>query len=342
MKIALIGFGVVGQGLLEILRDKAAELHAQYTFVPRVVAIATRSKGTLYHPDGLNIAQALAAISSESLAHYPDQAGLIRNWDSARIAAESNAEVLVECSPSNFQTAQPALDLCLAALKSDKHLVLANKGPVALHYTALMDAARQTKRQILFEGTVMAGTPSIALAQRALQGCTINAAAGILNGTTNYMLTQMETGMTYADALAEAQLKGYAEADPTADVDGWDAAGKALILANLLFGKQLSLEQMHVEGIRALTPEHIAAARAEGERWKLLVRITPEGASVAPTRLPISNPLANVAGSTNAITYSTDLLGDVTLIGAGAGRKETGYAILSDLLQIWQNSSVTA
>lgn len=336
MKIALIGFGVVGQGLLEILRDKAAALREDHGFAPQIVAVATGSKGTLVHPRGMDIRALLDAAARGGLGHYPDQAGLIRDWDSARIAVEADADVLIECSPSNFQTGQPALDVCIAALKSGKHLVLANKGPVALHYAKLMDAADRADRLLLFEGTVMAGTPSIALIQRVLQGCTITAARGILNGTTNYMLTQMAAGMTYADALADAQRLGYAEADPTADVDGWDAAGKALILANVLFGIQHRLDQMAVRGIRAITPAQIADAAAAGERWKLIVEVTAQGASVAPARLPLSNPLANVAGGTNAITYSTDLLGDVTLIGAGAGRTQTGYALLADVLHIWQ------
>ena len=334
MNLVIVGFGVVGQGLVEILRDKAPVLEAQFGFRPRIVAVATRTRGTLFHPGGLKPDHLLAAISAGSLDHYPNEPGLVRGLPALTLIRESNANVLVEASITDLKTAQPALDYCHAALETEKHVVLANKGPVALAYNELQAKARENGRLLRFEATVMAGTPSIRLALDALAGCTIQEARGILNGTTNYMLTQMESGMTYADALAQAQALGYAEADPTADVDGWDGASKGMILAAMLFGKSLTLDSMEVRGISSLTPDDIEAARAAGERWKLIARVTPDGATVGPVRLPVDNPLANVSGSMNAITYTTDLLGDVTLVGAGAGRLQTGFGLLSDLLEI--------
>jgi homoserine dehydrogenase len=184
----------------------------------------------------------------------------------------------------------------------------------------------------------MSGTPALRLAQSALAGCTIREARGILNGTTNYILTQMEGGAAYADALAEAQKLGYAEADPTGDVEGFDAAGKVVIVANTILGGKLTMNDVDRTGISQLTPADIESARANSERWKLIARAqrTDNGivASVKPTRLPITDPLASVGGVTNAITYETDMLGAVTLVGPGAGRRETGYAILSDLLEL--------
>lgn len=334
MKLVLVGFGVVGQGLAEILRDKAADLQAHAGFQAQIVAVATRTHGTLYHPDGLDIPALLAAIQAGSLKHYPDAPGLSRDEDIPALVRRCNADVLVECSHTNWETAQPALDLCYIAFDSGKHVVLANKGPVALAYPELTQHARRAGKALRFEATVMAGTPSIRLAMQALQGCRITEARGILNGTTNYILTQMEGGMSYTDALAQAQALGYAEADPTADVDGWDAAGKVIILARALFGSALRLADMHVKGISQITAEDVRAAQAAGERWRLIARVTPSGGSVQPQRLPLSSPLAGVSGATNAVTYSTDLLGDVTLVGAGAGRLQTGFGLLSDLLDI--------
>lgn len=331
MDIILIGFGNVGQGLAQILRDKADELREKNNFSARILGVATRSHGTLYHPDGLDLNALLNGVEN-----YPDQPGLQRGWSAEQLVRDSHAEVLVEASPTNLQTAQPALDLCYAAFETGKHVVLANKGPVAVAYADLQARARAANKLLRFEATVMGGTPAIQLAMQALAGCEIKSARGILNGTTNYMLTQMDGGMIYADALAQAQALGYAEANPTADVDGWDAASKAIILAAALFGKALKLEEMDVTGISKITPEQITEARAAGERWKLIAQITPEGASVAPQRLPLSHPLASVSGGTNAVTYSTDLLGDVTLVGAGAGGVQTGFGILSDLLHIAQ------
>lgn len=340
MKIILVGLGNVGQGFLRILQEKQDELRARYGFAPRIVAVVTGSRGSLYQPDGLGLDAVLAAIQAGALAQYPESAGLVRDWDALRIVREAAADVLVEASPTNLQTGQPALDLCTAAFATGKHVVLANKGPVAVAYRDLRDRAAAAGRLLRFEGTVMAGTPSLRLAHSALAGCTISQARGIINGTTNYILTQMENGLPYADALAEAQALGYAETDPSGDVDGWDAAGKAIILAAALFGVRFTLDQMVVSGISTLTPADIAAARAAGERWKLIATVTADAAEVRAQRVPISDPLASVSGATNAITYTTDLLGDVTLIGAGAGRIQTGFALLADCLEI--HASTTA
>ncbi len=333
MDIALIGFGNVGQGLIRILRDKATFLQDKHGFSPRVVAVVTGSRGSLVNPQGLDL-NALQEIGNGALSAYPETDGLIRDWDALKIARESSADVLVEASPTNLNTAEPALSVCYAALDSGKHVVMANKGPVALAYDELMARAELNGVQCRFEATVMAGTPAIRLVQESLAGCTIQSVRGILNGTTNYILTRMEHGMDYENALEQAQKLGYAESDPTADVDGWDAASKAVILAACVFGQKISLDTMAVSGISHLTADDIEAARRSEERWKLIAEVTAGGAKVEAMRLPISHPLANVMEATNAITYTTDLLGDVTLVGAGAGRVETGFGLLNDLIAL--------
>jgi homoserine dehydrogenase len=337
MKVALIGFGFVAQGLAEILLNRAAELRDTTGFSAQIVAVATRSHGTLYRPDGLVIDELLNAISQGNLDMYPDVVGLERGWDALRIIRESNADVIIEASPSNLKTGQPALEYCHAALEAGKHVVMANKGPLTVAYDELVAHARQAGKQLRFEATVMAGTPTVQVGMRALQGCRISEVRGILNGTTNYILTQMETGMTYADALAQAQKLGYAEADPSADVDGWDAAAKAVILASALFGAGMMLDKLSVTGISNISLEDVQTAQAAGERWKLIARVTPSGGTVQPVRLRITDPLAGVRGVTNAVTYATDHLGDVTIIGPGAGRAQTGFGLLTDLLEIHRN-----
>lgn len=334
MDIALIGFGNVGQGFAAILRERADELRSRYGFAPRLVAVATRTRGTLAHADGLSPGALLDAMADGGLDHYPDVTGLQRDWSAQRIASECPAAVLVEASPSDLETGQPALDLCYAAFGSGKHVVLANKGPVAVDYAGLRAAAERAGRRLAFEATVMAGTPALRLALHDLAGSGIRGVRGILNGTTNYILTQMESGQDYADALAAAQQAGYAEADPRGDVEGWDAAGKVIILAAALFDLKLTLADIDVTGITGITADDIARASAAGERWRLIARVTPDGGTVSPQRLPLSDPLAGVSGATNAITCDTDLLGPVTLVGAGAGRQETGFALLADLLDL--------
>lgn len=334
MKLILIGFGVVGQGFAEILLSKATQLAQEQDFSPLIVGVVTATKGTLFRNAGLDIAALLAAAQAGSFDAYPEQTGLRRDMSASAMIQAGSADALVELSPTNLDTAQPALAICHQALDAGLHLVLANKGPVALDYANLISKARAQGLQMRCEATVMAGTPTMHLAQDALAGCTINSARGILNGTTNYMLTQMENDMSYEAALAQAQALGYAETDPSGDVEGWDAAGKVLILANALFGSSLKMADLDVGGITRISAADIADAKAAGQRYKLIARATPTGGEVKAMPLPLSDPLASVSGSTNAITLETDLLGDVTLIGAGAGKLETGCAILSDLLAI--------
>lgn len=334
MRLILIGFGAVGQGFAEILRDKAKSLRAQHGYSASIVGVATATRGSLYRAAGLDIPALLAAAEMGSFASYPASAGLQRDLSVTDMIAPGAADALLELSPTNLETAQPALDTCYRALDAGMHLVLANKGPVALHYADLQARAAARGLQLRCEATVMAGTPTIQLAQEALAGCQITGARGILNGTTNYILTQMESGESYAAALQKAQALGYAEADPSGDVDGWDAAGKLLILANALFGSHLTMADLQVGGIGGIGADDIIQARQQNQRYKLIAQASSSGGAVKALRLPVSDPLAGVGGTTNAITLETDLLGAITLIGAGAGSRETGAALLADLLAI--------
>ena len=335
-RLALIGFGVVGQAVAQAILDKGSEFDPEL----QVVAMATRSKGSLYHPDGLNLPALLKAAQSHAgLASYPDGPGLIRGWDSLRIAGESNAGTLVELSYTDLQTGQPAIDHCRAAIKSGKNISTANKGPLALAYPELAGLARRHGVGFGFESTVMAGTPAMRVGELLKRGNTVSEVSGIFNGTTNFILTQMEANnASFAAALAEAQALGYAEADPSGDVEGHDAAAKVVILANVLLGANITLAQVETTGITHLTADDIASAKAQAKRWKLIGRAKREGdqvvASVGPEMLPIDNPLANVGGATNAITYQADLLGPVTLVGAGAGGAATAAGILADVLSM--------
>jgi homoserine dehydrogenase len=338
LKLALVGFGTVGQGLAEILQANGEALASQQGFRAVIVAVSDLLKGAVYHPDGLDIAALLDACRAGNLSRYPEQRGMVRGLDAIQTIRQSNADAVVEVSYTDLKTGEPAISHVKAAFEAGKHAIVTNKGPVALAYRELAAQAAAKGLYFGYEGTVMSGTPALRLARTALAGCTIREVRGILNGTTNYILTQMERGATYADALADAQRLGYAEADPSGDVEGFDAAGKVVILANTVLGGSLRMDAVDRTGITRLTPSDIGDARAEGQRWKLIARAcrTENGitASVRPERLPLSDPLSGVSGATNAITYETDMLGPVTLIGPGAGRRETGYAILSDLLEL--------
>jgi homoserine dehydrogenase len=334
-RLALVGFGAAGQGLARILSERGAWLREARNVDLQIVAVCTRSRGAVADPNGLDPALLLQTIMRDGdFKQHP----FATDWDAATMVANVEADVLVEVSPTNLETAEPATSLIRAAFARGIHVVTANKGPVALHVAELREAARVAGVTFGFEGTVMSGTPGLRLCWSDLAAGEIHELRGIVNGTTNYILTEMEHGREYSDVLAEAQRLGYAEADPSGDVDGHDAAGKAVILANVLLGAKLTPADVEREGISGITRDMVAAAGAAGQRWKLIARVWRDGqqvrASVQPTRLPISHPLAGVAGAMNALTVSVEWLGEVTLVGPGAGGNATGFALVSDILAI--------
>jgi len=324
MKIAILGHGFVAKGLLDLLRSRRAALLSEYGFEPKVVAITTRH-GSLANPAGIDLEPELQ-LSGPALSAEEAMAG---------------AEVVVEVTPTDVQTGGAGLHNIRLALSQGKHVVTANKGPLVVAYRELAALAKANGVQFRFEGTVMGGTPSMVLGLETLAAAEVKRVRGIVNGTTNFILTQMEEGGSYDEALKTAQRLGFAEADPAGDVEGWDAAAKVVILANTLMGGDLRIADVDREGITGISGEMVAEAKAAGERWKLIgeaERVAGGGvrAWVRPTRLPVTDPLAQVGGGMNALTYSTGAVGEVTLIGGGAGGKGTGFAVLSDLLKIQQ------
>jgi len=332
-KIGLIGFGTVGRGISEILLDKKEYLKEKYGFEFDIVAVADFAYGNVYNPDGLDIPLMLEQAGKKEKFTKD-----LTDLKTIQLIKDSNVTVWCELTFTDLNTGGPAVDHVKAALSSGKHVVTSNKGPAALLYPEMKALADENGVKFLIEGTVCAGTPVINLADGPLAGCTISKIAGILNGTTNYMLTEMEKGMSYDEVLKIAQDLGYAEADPTGDVEGYDARGKVTILANIVMDAGIKITDVPCQGITNITPDDIDFAKKQGKRWKLLGSVEKKGdkviASVAPEMVDISHPLAGVMGATNALTFTTDLLGDVTIVGPGAGKIETGFSILTDLLAI--------
>lgn len=340
-RIGLIGCGTVGQGLLEILDKKKEYLRDAFGFEAKIVAISDKLKGTLLVPDGIDIPAVLGVLGrGGNLSGYPKaKPGQAGPLDPLDMIEKTDADIIAELTYTNIETGEPATSYIKKALRSGKNVVTSNKGPAALHYRELQDLARKNGLQFRIEGTVMSGTPVFHLAESGLPGNDIREVKGILNGTTNFILTKMETeGMDYADALKLAQKLGYAEADPTADVEGFDALAKIVILSNVLMGGSLKTTDVPRKGISAIGKADVAAAKKEGYRFKLIAQAKKEAgrvvASVSPQKLPLSDPLAGVMGAHNALSFDTDLMGKVTIQGAGAGKTETGFSILSDLLAI--------
>ena len=274
-----------------------------------------------------------------SLDGYP---GGENGWDALTTIKNCDADIVVELAYTDIKTGEPATTHVKEALGRGMHVATTNKGPVALFLPELLELARSKGVQFLFEGTVMSGTPTLSFARKNLAGCKIRSVAGILNGTTNYMLTEMEKGIAYEEVLKKAQELGYAEAVPDADVKGWDALGKVVILSNYVLGASVKPDDIPCEGITEITADMIRKAAADGKRYKLIGRAEMKNgnleASVAPAALPLSDPLAGVGGATNAITFDTDLMGPLTVVGAGAGRTETGFSVLADLIEIHRSS----
>lgn len=336
MRLVLIGFGTVGQGLAELLIEGREQLASEHGLVWEVVGIADMAKGCTYDPAGIDLGAALEAVRSG--ARLTGCPGGDDGWDAMKMIAEAEADVMLEATFTDLETGEPATAHVRSALERGMHVVTTNKGPVALHAAELSALAAAKGVRFLFEGAVMSGTPLLNLERDCLAGAGVEEVAGILNGTTNFILTRMEDGLSYRDALVEAQQRGYAEAVPDADVEGWDALAKVTILANVVFGAALKPSDIPCRGITGITADDIARARSNGQRYKLVGRVWRVGgtvrAEVAPRLVEMTHPLAAVSGATNAATVTTRALGEVTVVGPGAGRRETGYAMLNDLLHI--------
>ena len=332
-RLMLLGFGTVAQGLVEILHSKRQELLDKHNFDFDIVSVVTRSRGTMYHSGGIptTLLSDLAKTNDPFTRYRED-------WDTGTAIRNSEANVVIELTHTNIDSGEPAISYCTAALESGKHVVSGNKGPAALANSALQNLARKNGVRFLNEATVMSGTPVFSLVKHALAGNQILKIRGILNGATNYILSEMEAGVSFEKAVDTAEKLGYLEADHTADLEGYDALAKVVILANALMGASLKPSNVERQGISKIGATEIQSAKEAGKRWKLIASIESDAnglrASVKPELLDLNDPLAKAMGTTNSITFTTDLLGEVTISGPGAGRTETGYAVLSDLLTI--------
>jgi len=332
MRIILVGYGVVGKGVTTILARRYAENLKDTGFNPKIVAIADID-GAVTNPRGLS-PEKLEAIKQRGypISKDPDFG---RPGISALDVIESvEAEVVVEVTPVNIKTGEPALSHITKAFKTGKHVVTTNKGPLALAMPALTELAEYNNVYLRFSGTVGGGTPMLEFAKRCLAGDRILAIRGILNGTTNYILTEMsQNHVTFQDALSNAQKLGYAEREPSMDIDGFDTSCKVVILSNWIMNKKITLKDVDRTGIRDVTLQALEEAAKRKSTIKLIGSIEGDKATVKPAEIPLTNPLC-VSGVLNAITFSTEYAAEQTLIGRGAGGIETASAVLRDLLDI--------
>ena len=334
-RIALLGFGNVGREFARLLLERRSELRREHGLDADVTAIFTARHGSVENRDGIDLRKALRSVEAgASIA----SCGRRITLPATEYIQRAKADVVVELTPLRIAPRQPALDHIVAALGSGKHVVTANKGPVVYHYRRLRDLARRNRVGFRYEGTVMDGAPIFNLFQETLRGAHVLSFEGILNSTSNFILSEIEAGRSYDEGVAGARALGLLEADPAMDLEGWDATVKACLLANVLIGGRLRPEAVPRQGIAGLDADRVRRVRASGGRVKQVARGARNGrrveASVSVEELPPDHPLSSVDGTSSALRVRTDMLKDLLILERNPGLRQTAYAVYSDLIAI--------
>lgn len=337
-KLAFLGFGNVGRALAELLIRKENELKERYDITFSVTGIATGRHGSLVNPNGVDLSKALEIISSERPLTWLTSEAVDDSFDFIK---KSKADVLFENTSVDHETGQPAIDHVKTALELGMHVCTANKGPVVHAYKELQDLAAENGVKFLHESTVMDGAPIFSLFREAIPAAQLRAFKGILNSTTNLMLTRMEKGDSFDEAVRHCQDVGIAETDPSGDVDGWDASIKIAALVTVLMGIPFKPQDVDRTGIRDITPQMIADALKDGQRYKLVCSAKREQdkvtARVAPELVPMSSPLFSVEGTSSIVEFTTDVLGELSIVEQNPGPHTTAYGLLADFINAVKN-----
>jgi len=332
-KLVLIGFGNAGQALARLLLEKRSELENRYSIRFMVTAVATGTHGRALNPDGLDLERALEIRKSggsldelSSSPAPPDNLELIR---------ASGADVMFENTPVSYKDGQPAISHIEAALENNMHAITANKGAVVHGYRRLRSLAADHGVKFFFESTVMDGVP-IFSSFRQLPAVGLSAVWGVLNSTTNLILSRMEAGESFDDAVRYSQEIGIAETDPSGDIDGWDAAVKLAAMITVLMDHPLTPDLVDRTGVGNVTPEMIAEAKARGKRYKLVARAWKEGgkvkAKVSPELVGPDSVLYNINDTAAIVQFKSDVLGTLSFIEEDLGTRTTAYGLLADFI----------
>lgn len=333
--LAMLGFGNVGQALARLLLRKREELRTAYGLEFNVTGIATGTHGAAVDPNGIELESVLTEIKGTSwrLDHFSIQPAPEDAFDFIR---RCGADVLFENTPVNYESGQPAVDHLKAALGMGMHAITANKGPVVHAFQELNALAAAHGVKFYFESAVMDGAPIFSLFRETLPAASLRSIKGVLNSTTNLILTRMEAGESFDAAVAYAQAIGIAETDPSGDIDGWDAAVKVAALVTVLMDVPLKPGAVERRGIRGISPVEIQRAHQAGKRWKLVCSAGRDGGSVqaqvAPEMVGPDSPLFHVDGTTSIIQFETDVLGRLSVIEENPGPDTTAYGLLADFV----------
>ena len=335
-KISLLGFGNVGQALVELLLEKKDDLIEKPGIGFRVVGIGTGTHGRAIDPRGLPLQEILNAYRA---ATSLDEFSTIPIMDSTSFIENCGADALIETTPVDYQTGEPAIAYLRQALEMGIHGITANKGPVVHGYRELKNLARRKKVSFLFESAVMDGAPVFTIARSGLPGARVTGFSGILNSTSNLILSRMEEGETQEEAIRYAQSIGIAETDPSGDVDGWDAAVKVAALVTVLMDIPFTPDLVERTGIRGISKDMIRESAEKGQRWKLVCAVkrdpaAPNGvqAVIEPQLVSQESHLYNVTGTSSILEITSDVLGKLSLIEENPSTRTTAYGILADLL----------
>jgi len=325
-----MGFGNVGRALLKLLISKETELRRKYDVRWRLTGVASRRIGWVANPDGLKPIAVLGGFFPSA----PNVSRNVREW-----LEQGKVDVLFEATSLVAPTGQPAIDHLTAALESGAHAITANKGPLVHAYKELVALAKEKQRRFLFESTVMDGVPIFSLFPTGLPASELRAFSGVLNSTTNVVLTEVERGRSIAEGIQRAEAMGIAETDPAQDLDGWDAAVKVAALATVLMGIPTKIESVQRTGIRELSEEKIRSVRSAGMRYKLVCRAERRGdgvdCRVAPELLLVSDAMAGLEGTSSAIRFDLDVL-SFSIVEHNPGVEATAYGLLADFLRAVQ------
>lgn len=336
IRLALLGFGDAAKSFAGLLIDKEAEIQELYGVKPIVTAITTKSRGSLYNPQGIDLKKALNDIAVSG--HFDEEGEGYSSFSSIEISEKAEYDVLVELTPLNILTGEPAIQHIKGALNRGKDAITANKGPIAWAYQSLKDLAREKGGLFFYETTVMDGTPVFNMVQENLRLCKVIEIEGILNSTTNYILEELALGKSLDKIMEEGKRRGFIEANPAMDTEGWDGAAKLTALMNVLMDCDMTPDKIHRKGIEGITYEAIETAKSRGKVIKVLCKGRIENGktvgSVEPIEVDEKGLFGSIRGTSSVVSITTDLMGKVSIIEHDPEIQQTGYGVLSDLLRL--------
>lgn len=336
IKLLLLGFGNAGQAFAKLLLTKREQIADQFNCEVEVVAIITRSRGSLVDSNGLDLEK--ACLDIQSTGKFDESCEAFTSISSMDAAKQIDYDILLELTPLEIFTGQPAINHIKVAFERVKDVITANKGPIAWAFKELQETAEKKGCLFFYETTVMDGTPIFNLVQQTLKMCKVTEINGILNTTTNFVLEEMAKGKEYETIITEGKRRGFIEADPAMDIEGWDAAAKVTALLNVLMNANITPKDIDRTGIENITAEDIKAADERGCVIKLIctgsITDGQVNGSVRPMEISKNELFATIDGTSSVVSITTDLMGKLSIVEHAPEIEQTAYGIFSDLLRV--------